>query len=383
MSFILGFLTASIFFFIFFYKKRQTQSPIIFSETNRSKKNENFSEITSILEGMWEGIIVFNSKNQILFFNSSASQIFGFSNKNVKGKNLIEVVRNSKINKLMERALSEMGRFTAEIDLLHPSAKALKIHAFGITDSNGSMNGVLVAHDLTEIRKLENVRQEFVANVSHELKTPLTSIKGFIETLVNGAIDDKARSISFLQMMNEDAGRLERLINDLLDLSKIESKEIVLKLEPIALKNEIDHILSGFQSQLERKKIQTENRVPESIEVMTDKDQLRQVFLNLIENAVKFNRSGGQIVIASEILPNKTHVKIQVSDTGMGISREDCERVFERFYRVDKMRSRELGGTGLGLSIAKHIIESHGGTISCSSEIDRGSTFSFTIPISQ
>jgi len=238
-----------------------------------------------------------------------------------------------------------------------------------------------VLHDITEMRRLENLRKDFVANVSHELKTPLTSIKGFVETLLGGALRDGEHGTAFLKMMEEDAKRLERLIDDLLKLSEIESKEVPLKISPLDLKAEVESVLSTFQHQIEKKRIVVENQISEDPfpKVKADRDKLRQVLINLIDNGIKFNRDGGRIVLGAEVTEEK-EIRISVEDSGIGIPKKDIPRIFERFFRVDKARSRELGGTGLGLAIAKHIIEAHGGTVSCASELGKGSTFSFTLP---
>src|SRR3989338_7766783 len=204
---------------------------------------------------------------------------------------------------------------------------------------------ILVISDISQVRQLENARKDFVANVSHELRTPLTSLKGFTETLLGGAFQDSEKSLSFLKMMGEDAERLTRLIDELLELSKIESKEIVLKFRPIPLRAEVDKVAELFRQRIEEKKIHIDNQVPAQIQVSADLDRLKQVFVNLIDNAIKFNKTGGKIFLSAE--QKNDSVDVRVSDTGIGIPEKSVPHIFERFYRVDKARSREVGGTGL------------------------------------
>jgi two-component system phosphate regulon sensor histidine kinase PhoR len=223
------------------------------------------------------------------------------------------------------------------------------------------------------------MRRDFVANVSHELKTPLTSIKGFVETLLEGALEDKENSVNFLKIINSHADRLNTLINDLLDLSHMESNEVVLKKERFNLAKLVDELMLGFKSQAKKKQVELESELPKGLEVFGDKSKIEQVITNLINNAIKYNKDKGFIRVYSEQSANE--VKIVVEDSGSGIPARDLPRIFERFYRVDKARSRELGGTGLGLSIVKHIIELHSGSVGVESTEGLGSKFFFTLPI--
>jgi len=236
----------------------------------------------------------------------------------------------------------------------------------------------VVVHDITEIRRLETVRSDFVANVSHELKTPLTSIKGFVETLLEGALDDKENNRNFLKIIRDHAERLDSLVNDLLSLSHLESKEIMLKKTSFNLRQQVEGVISGFRSQFKKKDIEIKNGLSADISVTADKDRLEQVIINLIDNAIKFNKKKGFVRIFGEEINGK--VKIIVEDSGIGIPEKDIPRIFERFYRVDKARSRELGGTGLGLSIVKHIIELHNGSAGVESTEGLGSKFWFILP---
>lgn len=346
-----------------------------------------------ILNSMVEGVVAVSKEKEVLMANLSASSIFRISPENAAGRSLIEFVKNEEIERLVDEVLENHNLSSREIELNRPAKMVLKVNALGHVDGQSDIGAILVFHDMTEIRRLENLRKDFVANVSHELKTPLTSIKGFIETLLSGALRDPVRAEPFLRMMEEDAERLTRLIDRLLELSKIESGEIVLKKEELDPWREVEKILALFQPRLAAEKIEVIQKIPSdgNIRVLADRDALKQIFTNLIDNAVKFNRKGGQITIdvavphpsplpAGEGRVRGTFVEISIEDNGIGIPEKDLPRVFERFYRVDKTRSREAGGTGLGLAIVKHLVEAHGGRVSCNSEPGKGSRFSFTLP---
>lgn len=333
-------------------------------------------KISTILENMGEGIIAVDSRKRILLLNRSAESIFNVSRSKSLGRSILEIVRNPKVDQLMEEAISKRAAIAEEIEVFHPNRKVLKANAVGVETQDSQVAGILVLSDVTDLRKLERLRQDFVANVSHELKTPLTSIKGFIETLSAGALENRDQAHSFLKMMEEDAERLTRLIGDLLELSQIESNEIVLKREVLDLKSEVEKVLLGFGSFIQEKKILVENHT--ASHVMADRDKLKQILINLIENAIKFNRVGGKIIFRSKTVGQE--VEISIEDTGIGIPEGMIPRIFERFFRVDKARSRELGGTGLGLAIVKHLVEAHGGRVRCESKLGKGSIFSLSFP---
>jgi two-component system phosphate regulon sensor histidine kinase PhoR len=256
--------------------------------------------------------------------------------------------------------------------------KVFRVNASPIFEQDKLSGCLAVIHDITELRKLEKVRTDFVANVSHELRTPLTSIKGFVETLLEGALEDKENSRQFLKIIQGHSERLNNLINDLLDLSQVESNKIELKLARVRLKELTDKVIAGVKSQLKKKGLDVQNRISPGTEASVDRDRLEQVITNLIDNAIKFNKENGSIKISCEELPGQ--IKVTVEDSGQGIPEKDLPRIFERFYRVDKARSRELGGTGLGLSIVKHIVELHGGSVGVESTEGLGSKFFFILP---
>lgn len=348
-----------------------------FQELAEERKN-----LSVVLEHMAEGVIAFDERRRILLMNPAAGVLFNVDRNKIREKSVLEVTRSEKIEEMARRSILGKSVVTEEMEITQEKEMILKIQAIGIPEEEGAgvVGGILVFYDMTEIRNLEKMRKEFVANVSHELKTPLTSIKGFIETLLSGTYKNPGQSEAFLKMMEQDSDRLTRLIDDLLELSRVESKKVQLKLETLSLNQEAAKSLLLCQRLIEEKSLKLENHITEEndFSVRADADKLQQIFINLIDNAVKFNRVNGRIILRAE----KVHsfVKISVEDTGCGIPQKDLSRIFERFYRVDKARSRALGGTGLGLAIVKHLVEAHGGDVSCQSTVEKGSIFSFTLP---
>ena len=335
-------------------------------------------QLKAILESMVEGIIVTDKSGHIISLNPTVKKIFNISDQDIEGKFFLEIIRNNDISDIINYVLKN-GKFkSCELSLVWPVQRIFEINATPIFEKNSVSGCLLVIHDITEIRKLETMRKDFVANVSHELKTPLTSIKGFVETLLEGALADKENSRHFLQIIQGHANRLDNLVNDLLDLSHLESQEIKVEKEKVNLKTLTDDILASFSSQFKKRSIQVSNDLNNDVFIMANKDKIGQVLTNLIDNATKFNRENGSIKIY--IQDQKDKIKIVVEDAGIGIPAKDIPRIFERFYRVDKARSRELGGTGLGLSIVKHIIELHGGCVGVESTEGFGSRFWFILP---
>ncbi len=334
--------------------------------------------LVAILESMVEGIIVVDKTSRIVSINSSVGKIFNISKQNLEGKVFLEVIRNNDIAEIINKVLKK-GEFTScELTLMWPVQKIFQINASPIFEKEEVSGCLLVIHDITEIRKLETMRRDFVANVSHELKTPLTSIKGFVETLLEGALEDKENNRHFLKIIQEHGERLNKLVDDLLSLSHLESKEILLEKGIFNLRQQVEKVIMGFREQLKKRNVDIKNEIPANISINADKDKIEGVFTNLIDNAIKFNKENGIIKISSQEEGNK--IKIIVEDSGIGIPEKDIPRIFERFYRVDKARSRELGGTGLGLSIVKHIVELHGGNVGVESIEGFSSKFWFSLP---
>lgn len=333
---------------------------------------------TVILESMAEGVIAVDAQGRILLMNPSAGILLGISQDSV-GRSLFERVRHLEVHELIQRVLSHHQQMVKEMTLFQPTERVLRIQGLPSERSQPQApTAILVIQDITEHSLYERLRKEFVANVSHELKTPLTTICSLTETLLEGALNDPSSNRRFIELIDQDATRLSRLIDDLLALSEIESQAVLLKLSRVELIPLMNAMLSSLKQGIEQRRLRVSVQFPEGLSVRADPDRLRQVLLNLLDNSIKYNKEGGEIMIRA--IREDSWVKITVADTGIGMAEEDLPRIFERFYRVEKSRSRELGGTGLGLSIVKHIVESHGGKISVTSRIHQGSTFSFTLP---
>jgi two-component system phosphate regulon sensor histidine kinase PhoR len=332
----------------------------------------------AIFNSMVDGVIVLDKDANVVSINPAIEKMFQVSKKEAAGRFFLEVIRNNDISEIISAVLKKGEFLSRELKLIWPVEKIFQVNASAIFEREAINGCLVVLHDISEIRKLEAVRRDFVANASHELKTPLTNIKGFVETLLEGALEDTEHSRSFLGIIKNHTDRLDHLVNDLLALSSIESGEITLKYTQINVSELTADLLSGFRSQLKKNPIEIKNTIPQQLTVKGDKDRIEQVITNLIDNAIKFNKDKGLITLHGEDLLDT--VKFSIEDSGIGIPEKDIPRIFERFYRVDKARSRELGGTGLGLSIVKHIVELHGGRSGVESTEGLGSTFWFELP---
>ena len=337
------------------------------------------SRLEAVLLSMFEGVMVVNSKGEILLMNQTLKDFLCIKEES-GGKRPLEVIRNIEIQEITDKVLKlHKGVESCEISVLIPEEKILLVHAAPVLREGKSEGAVLVFHDITNLRQLEKIRQDFVANVSHELRTPISSIKGYTETLLDGALEDKENAKDFLKIIHSDSDRLAKVINDLLDLSKIESGKLNLVLKPRAVEGAIRRVVSGLETRAKTKSLTINIDISKDIANITaDESRITQVLLNLVDNAIKYTNKQGKIIVSA--IEQDAFVRIDVSDTGIGIPEKDLPRLFERFYRVDKARSRELGGTGLGLSIVKHIVSAHHGEVSVQSVLGQGSTFSFTIP---
>ncbi|MCM8783605.1 MAG: cell wall metabolism sensor histidine kinase WalK [Candidatus Omnitrophica bacterium] len=337
------------------------------------------AKLKTVLSSIVEGLMVMDKKGEVVLVNDSLRKMFCLDAQ-IMGKRPLELIRNNKVQKITDGILKEGHRFLSdEIEVNFPQEKIVRINGTPII-KNGEIEGVVIVfHDITELKRLEKIRQDFVANVSHELRTPLTSIKGYAETLLEGALEDKKNAKEFLEIIYRDAERLSRLIDDLLDLSRIESGKLKMHFSKVDLAKIIKHSLRIMDEQLNNRNITVELNLPENLSpVLADEARITQVMLNLLDNAIKYNVDRGKIEIS--VLEKDNFMEVNIKDTGIGIPEKDLLRLFERFYRVDKARSRELGGTGLGLSIVKHIVQAHQGEVFAKSEFGKGSTFSFTLP---
>lgn len=341
---------------------------------------KEIGEKQAILSGMIEGVIAIDRDQRIILFNSASEGMFDVSSYRALGRFHWEVIRHSRLNSLFQEVLETGSHKMEEVILHYGGERTLQVQVAAIPSEEDTPWAVVaVFHDITEIRRLEKVRKEFVANVSHELRTPLTSIKGSVETLRNGAISDPEKSLRFLDIIEKHTERLNRLITDLLDLSQIERGKTEMNLEPVNLVEVINRVVSTFREMVTRKGQRIMVGIPPDLPtVFADEEKIETALINLLDNAVKYTPDHGEITVFA--FEKDDGLQVEVADTGIGIPTNDLPRIFERFYRVDKARSRELGGTGLGLSIVKHIIEIHGGTVSAESEVGKGSRFIFNLP---
>lgn len=338
---------------------------------------EDRTRLQAILSGMVEGVLVLDRDSKILMMNTAVERMFRLGGSSAVGRPLIEVFRHRPLHELVQKALESEAEQSAEIEMLMPEERIFTVQA-SIAQKD-RVAAVLVFHDVTSLKRLERVRKDFVANVSHELRTPLTSIKGYIEALMDGAKDDPQKCVDFLRIIQRHTDQLNALLVDLLQLSTIESGQYQWQRGSVPIAELIERAVYLLRPMAE-KKGQTVSVTPsEGVgPVIGDADQLTQVLINLIDNAIKYTPDGGRITV--EARRRESAVEIAVSDTGLGIPSKEIPRIFERFYRVDRARSREMGGTGLGLSIVKHIVEAHGGMVAVESEVGKGSRFFVTLP---
>lgn len=341
------------------------------SETIGNIKSEK-ERLATILENMADGLIALDGSQRVILINAAAGKMFGVKEDEVRGKALIEMSRNPQLTGAVKQALETKEVLEADIQLLFPQEITLHSHIAPILHHQEVRGMVLIFTDITELRRLERMRTEFVGNVSHELKTPLTSIKGYVETLMDMEIDHPMIN-KFLGVISKESDRLSRLIGDLLDLSRLEGKRNG-QLLPTRLQDVMENVIPILLTEAEKKHVTVKVFIPPLLpRLMGIEEQLNQVLINLIENAIKYTPDGGRVIVSAEA--DEKWVILKVADNGVGIPPEDLDRIFERFYRVDKARSRQAGGTGLGLSIVKHIVKGHGGDIRVDSEVGKGSTF--------
>ena len=334
---------------------------------------------SAILGSMVEGVAVVNASERVLFSNPSFASILGLGSPPQPGSGLVEVVRQTELIEAVRKVLAGESRVESEIvtGTLRQHFFAATVAAVRTTQANGA---VVVLHDITDLRKLERVRRDFVANVSHEFRTPLTAIQGFSETLLGGAINDPQNRDRFLSIILEHARRLARLTDDLLMLSKMDADRLELELRRLP----VEQLVAGCVETAQPRAVEKDLRLSVNLgkklpDIAGDRRRLTEVLQNLLDNAIQYTPSGGQIMVSAE--SGNREVVFTVSDTGIGIPQADQPRIFERFYRVDVARSREVGGTGLGLSIAKHLMEAHGGRLWVESEVGHGSQFHFSVPV--
>jgi two-component system phosphate regulon sensor histidine kinase PhoR len=334
---------------------------------------------SAILGSMVEGVAVVNASERLLFSNAGFAEILGLDVPPQSGRALVEVVRQTELIEAVRDVLKGEPRVETEIvtGTLRQRFFAATVASVRAADTSGA---VIVLHDITELRKLERVRRDFVANVSHEFKTPLTAIQGFAETLLAGALDDPQNRLRFLEIILEHSRRLARHTDDMLKLSKMDADRLELEIHRLSVSQFVDSCIETTQRPAAEKNLRISVNLQQPLpDIAADRRRLAEVLQNLLDNAMQYTPAGGQITVSASA--DDAEVTFTVSDTGIGIPRADQSRIFERFYRVDVARSREVGGTGLGLSISKHLVEVHGGRIWVESEVGQGSRFHFTVPV--
>ncbi|GMK47809.1 MULTISPECIES: two-component system histidine kinase PnpS [Paenibacillus] len=352
-------------------------------EVQMTRIRQNESQLESVLENMINGVMMIDPAGKILLMSRRAGELLGISTGELVGRNYAEAKQQYELSQLIQEALEGREHIREEITFYFPEERLLELNLVPILQENQEFGGVLlVLADVTAIRRLERMRSEFVANVSHELKTPIAAVKGFAETLLGGAVNDEETARSFLQIIYDESDRLNRLIGDILALSKIESKRVPLYFSPVEMDSFMTKTVTMMEPEAAKKSIKLQLEMEHGLYVEADEDRLRQIMMNVIANGVNYTPEGGKVSVHIESI-DEDHIRIQISDTGIGIPKKDLPRIFERFYRVDKARSRSSGGTGLGLSIVKHLVELHKGTIAVTSAVGVGSTFVIELPVLQ
>jgi two-component system phosphate regulon sensor histidine kinase PhoR len=372
----------------------QLQSSLLRS---REESNERLREtllkserdgylLRSIVASVAEGLIITDRDSNLLLVNDAARSLLNLGARPVT--RLADISRDPQLHRAFSTVLATDGRAEARIEARSieegaASKRILQLHAGPLRlDEDEDIDGVVgVFIDITKLERLERVRQEFLSNVSHELRTPLAAITAYTETLLDGGLDDADNSLRFLHTIQRNAERMRALVNDISELSSIESGSVALHIEHFPLPQLIAEIFTGLQPRAAKHGVHLESRVADGFALTADRRRIEQILVNLVDNAIKFNRPGGQVVVIAETAPDPSHQLLKVRDTGPGIPYEHLPRVFERFYRVDKARSRDAGGTGLGLAIVKHLALAHGGEAYVASEVGKGSEFSIKLPV--
>jgi two-component system phosphate regulon sensor histidine kinase PhoR len=344
--------------------------------------DEEKAKLEAAFASMTEGVLVINNQNRIEFLNKSLEAILGDEGiTDILDKTPLEAFMNVELQDALDLFKDSGGTVLREISLGQEAPIILDVTISAVHGlPEGKQKTMMVFHDVTRLKKLEKIREDFVANVTHEIKTPLTAIIGFIETLEEGAIKEEVTAKKFLHIISENAHRLGRLVDDLLILSSIELGEMKLRFENVSIADAIENVLPMFETKAAEKSLTVDKWISDGLSfIWADRDKMAQILVNILDNAVKFTPSGGKISI-SAVRDDSGFVVVKVTDTGMGIQKSEIPRLGERFYRADKTRSRELGGTGLGLSIVKHLMKAHNGSIDIESQVGKGTTVSLTFP---
>src|SRR6185437_2661829 len=367
-----------------FWKRKVSRSKASFENQVAALKKSHEREVEQMLarrqalfDSLIEGLLLLDQDGRIQFANRAFFELFDLED-HVRGKTIVEILRLPELIELIQRLKTESRVLDYELVLPGAKERHFNINAAIVQSENRQAGNVLVFHDLTRLKQLEKTREEFVANVSHELRTPLSMIKGYVETLLGGAKDEPETSEKFLRIVDRHVDRLAFLIEDLLTISKLESGRMVLNRETVSLNSVAQNTFEELRERAAARQIKFINELQNET-AWADAERLRQVFFNLLDNAIKYGPEGGEVSVRARTI-SQNEIEVQVQNDGAGIPPGAIGRIFERFYRVDKARSREAGGTGLGLAIVKHIVLANGGRVWAQSEPERGATFFFTLP---
>lgn len=348
-------------------------------ESQVQEIQRNDRRLTTLLENIVVGVILLNENREITVCNPVVNEILGSNIYGQLGREYTDSIKSSAIIKLVEKAIRKGKAQNKEVILYLQNERVVDVNVLPITGGENEINYVILLYDVTEMKRLERVRTDFVANVSHELRTPITALKGFSETLLSGAMEDCEILEEFLQIMLKESTRLDSMVNDILQLSRLEQRPGNNLISNVNVQSTVKEVMQILQQKAESKSIQLSLMVDDDIDVLVNLDELKQVFINLIGNAITYTPDHGAVII--HIYQEMDEAMIEVKDTGIGIPEQEKDRIFERFYRVDKARSRNAGGTGLGLSIVKWLVDSMDGRMELESELGVGSTFTVILPI--
>jgi two-component system phosphate regulon sensor histidine kinase PhoR len=367
-----------------FILRRSESGPEDGTATDAQHAMDQTSQLMeAILDGMQEGLVAIDGNTEVILYNRAASRIFELPPRvPLPRPRLIEVTRDPEINDVFRSVLKSGVPEQRRVEVRRRDNRvfALNVNPIGPGTLDSAKIGVAgVFFDITELERLERIRRDFFANLSHELRTPLTAVLAYIETLLDGAIDDPQNNVRFMQIAQKHALRMQALVQDITDLSMIESGEVTLRVEAHDLSQIVDEILVLAGARAEAAEVSLVGRIPRGFRVCADRYRLEQILNNLIDNAIKFNVPGGRVEVAADREEDGSST-IRVTDTGLGIPHADLSRVFERFFRADRSRSREMGGSGLGLAIVKHLARAHGGSVAVESQQSKGSVFMVSLP---
>lgn len=337
--------------------------------------------LEAMMNGMREGMLVVNEEMRVVAANRAAREIFSQVEGRLESRRLSELTRNPAIHSAFNASLGNQAQAETKVELQGAGGPIydLRVVPLRLSEAGNSRGAMGVFFDITRLERLERVRQEFLSNVSHELRTPLTAIIAFVETLEDGAMEDQQSNRRFLAIIRRNAERMHNLIDDILELSAIEAGKVQIEPEPVRLHALVNDVLTALASRAAERQIKLLNEVSTEVSVYADPRRLEQMLTNLAHNAIKFNRAGGSVTVRHERAGGRD--RLRVTDAGEGIPPEHVKRIFERFYRVDSARSREMGGTGLGLAIVKHLARAHGGEVGVESTVGEGSTFIIELPV--